>query len=191
MVLLGPSNQLGVEFRRGHRPGRVVGVVQVEELGPLGNVFRDGIQVRQEVILRQQGHRFKLDLAQGGAGKVVRITRVRQEVGVAGVHQCPGQLHQTNLRAAEDGDLRLRVEVGPVLLLVEVGGRLLEGGQAPKEGVLMGLGIGHPLLGTLHDVVRGRFVGVPLAEVDDVNPFSDFLVNLGDQVGEELLRQAV
>ncbi|MNN76504.1 hypothetical protein D3C81_1928890 [compost metagenome] len=56
IVFLGPSNNLTEKFRSRTGARRIVRIVQVEQLRLAGNILRDGVQIRQEVIFLLELH---------------------------------------------------------------------------------------------------------------------------------------
>ncbi|MNC24786.1 hypothetical protein D3C75_728510 [compost metagenome] len=56
IIFFGPVYNGAEKFRRCACAGRVVRIVQIEQLRLAGDVFRNGVQVRQEVVFLLEFH---------------------------------------------------------------------------------------------------------------------------------------
>ena len=139
-----------VEVER-RRVGRLVQVGGPAGVGP----ERDGLELRAR---------------ERRPGGIVGIERVGQQDPLPFVGQRQRELAERRLRARDDRDLALGIELDAVHVAVARRERLLRAGEAPDRGVAVHVGAGSALRQRLDDVRRRPDLGIAAAEVDERRP---------------------
>ena len=180
VVFFSKSNRLLPKLARRNGTGRIIRIVEIDELGFFCNIFRNIVIIRQEVVFSLQRHRFKLDLTERNAWKVVRIAWIGQNNRVARIHQSPRQFDQPDFGTSENADFFFAVEFDAVFLLIKRCTGFLESRLAAKLRVLVVDWSFRRFFQAFDDVVERRLVRIALAEIDNVVSFGNFFVNLGN-----------
>ena len=170
--------------------GRIVGVVQPEQLGALADVGRNGGEVRQPGVPGRQRQHVGLAVGHDGARRVGRVPRVGGEHHLPRVDEGEGRVADAVLGAQRRQDLPLRVELHSEAVAVPVGDRRPQCGQPEVGRIAVVGGIRRRLLERADDSRRGRQVGVADAEADHVHARGLLGLHLPVDLGEEVGRDA-
>ena len=165
VVAVGEGDEFVEEVRRRGGAGRVVGVVDIKKLGAGEVLLFEGLEVREEVVLREERDGDDGAAEVAGVGREDGVAGGRREDRVAGVDEAVGEHREGGLGADGVVDLGRRVEVCHAEEARHVGGGgFLEGGDA-VVGVAAVFGVVDGFLQGLADGARRHLVGLADAEV--------------------------
>src|SRR6185437_3038277 len=173
------------------RTGRVVRVVEEEQVRPPKHVRRDRVEIGQEPVLRPERQVMDVCAGEDRARRVGRIPRIRRKADVARVEQRQRHVPDRFLAAERRDDLRAWVELDAEPGLVEVGRRLTELVRAVVGRVLVRYGVAGTGSKRLDHRLRCRQVGVANAEADHVDAGRALLGDLPLELGEQVRRHRV
>ena len=160
-----PGDEFDVLFGQ-HAAGRVLGGVDDQQPGFVGDQGRQLLEVHPEVALLAEPDRDRLRLDEADQRLVDGIAGVGEDHLVAGLDAAQEREEEHVLGAGDHHHLE-RLDVGSEATVQEVGDRLPDLEDAPRRGVVGVVGVHRPV-GGLDDVLGGREVGLPDFEVDDV-----------------------
>ena len=190
-VLVCQSDGLLVKGKRSSSGSGIIGIVQPDKLGFLLDIFRNGVEVGEEVVFFEQRHDVGLAAGENSACIVNGVGGLWDEHDVAVVDDGEREVGEAVLGADGRENLRVRVDIDMESFLHESRRRLTESGNAFIEGIAMIFGIVDSLGHLINDELVRRQVGIADAEVDDVLAGSQkrafFLIDLNEKVRRKSL----
>jgi hypothetical protein len=189
-VLAGDVDHLLKNSRSTHWVVGLPGKFSTSILG-FGQESWIALQLLEEVHIRRQTHMAHVRPGDDESVGMDRIGRIGHQHRVARPHGGERQMRQPLLRADGDDRLAVRVQLNVETGLGTSADRLAQTRNAARHRVAMGVLTLRHLDQLVHDVLRGRLVGVAHAEVDDVlAPRSRLGLQLIDDV-EDIGRQSL
>ena len=135
IVLLSELDDTAVEVYVGDCAGRVVRVVNPQDLGPIHDVGGDVFKFGEVAVFFHEGDRIALAAGEEGAHGVDGVGGVGDEGDVVGINQAEGDVGDALLRPDERDDLGVGVEVHVEPGLVPIGDALAKLGESVGLGV--------------------------------------------------------
>ena len=172
VVLLTERCDLLKESQIRNSRGRVVRVVEEEELCLLKDICRDGVQVRQEVVFSLQGQWVRLSARKLGPYLIDRIAGVGIEHNISGVDKSERDMCHSFLGPDQGKDLGVRVELNTLILLAPVSRRLPELIKPVVGRITVRPRVPDSLAHSLHNMRMGGQVRVSYPKVDHVDSLS-------------------
>jgi hypothetical protein len=181
---------LQIVARRDGR-GRIVRIVEIEQLRAPQDVGRHVVEIDEEALLGAQRVRIRRRVAQEGAAEVREVAGLGDDRDVALLEVRHREVHDALLRADQRDDLGDRIEREPEAPLHPAADRLTERHVAQAEAVAVQRRRPSAAIERLDRRLGGRQVGVTRAEIDDVDAALEQRALLERHVGERVRREVL